>query len=106
MEINNSRKGYNIPIEIVNKILTYVAELNNEVVYIQYDTMTYKENYKINILSNLLWDIKSICFMKKIYPISNVTTKTNRELYKHGKEYYKRRLQEKYFLLLLSKKNL
>jgi hypothetical protein len=70
--------------------------------------MTYKENYKINISSNLLWDIKSIVFMKKIYPIiySHITTKTNRELYKHGKEYYKRRLQEKYFLLLLSEKNL
>ena len=36
------------PIEIINKILIYVSELNNDMIITQYDPKTNKEYYKIN----------------------------------------------------------
>ena len=46
-----------IPIEIVNKILLYVAEINNSIIVTQYNLITNKEYYKINFNSDILWKI-------------------------------------------------
>jgi hypothetical protein len=40
-----------IPIDIANKILEYVGDLNQSVVVTQYYTATSKEYYKINFAS-------------------------------------------------------
>ena len=82
----------NLPIDIINVILTYVAELKNEVVYIEYDANE-REMYKINFFSNKLWEIQAIYSMKRFYPIHysiqrNEPIKTHMELYKNGKEHY------------------
>jgi len=86
-----------LPIELVNKILGYVGDINNSMVIIQYDPITYIEFYKINFNSEVLWDIKSIIMMKKIYPSRNndFSKQNQRDLYKHGKAHYKAQLQKK-----------
>ena len=60
-----------IPIEIVNKILVYISELDNNMIITQYHTITNKEYYIINFNSDLLWRIKSNIIMKQKYPIYN-----------------------------------
>ena len=60
-----------IPIEIINKILLYVGELNNNMIITQYHLVSNKEYYKINFYSDLIWKIKATIRMKKIYPIYN-----------------------------------
>jgi len=61
-----------IPIEIVNKILDYVSELNNNIIITKYHPITNKEYYNINFNSDLLWKIKTTLIMKRIYPIRDV----------------------------------
>lgn len=85
-----------IPIEIVNIILVYISELNNNTMITQYNPYTNKEYYKINFNSDLLWNIKSTLTMKRFYPIyscdfSNGTI----ELYKFGKAHYENELRKK-----------
>jgi hypothetical protein len=79
-----------IPIEIVNKILIYVGELNDEVVIIQYNT-NLNFFYKINFYSNFFFDLKGLILMKRFYPVlfTSITNYTNIELYKWGKSHYK-----------------
>ena len=81
-----------IPIEIINKILIYVGELNNDVVITQYHQVSCKEIYKINMYSNSLWYIQGLLCMKRMYPLAptstNLTSNSNRELYKQGKSHY------------------
>lgn len=79
-----------IPIEIINKILVYISELNNNLIITQYNSKTLKEHYKINFHSNLLFDIESSLLMKCIYPIysCDFSNKHNIELYKFGKRHY------------------
>jgi hypothetical protein len=86
-----------LPVEVVNKILGYVSDLNKNVVIMQYDPISYIEFYKINFNSEVLWDIKSIIMMKKIYPSNNndFSKQSQRDLYKHGKDHYKAQLQKK-----------
>jgi hypothetical protein len=87
-----------IPIEIVNKILFYVGELNNNIVVTQYHPITKKEYYKINYNSALLWRIKSTLVMKGLYPIypnkGGFMNKANMELYKFGIPHYEKNLRE------------
>jgi hypothetical protein len=85
-----------IPIEIVNKILIYVSEINNNIITIQYDLVTNKKYYKINFYSNLLWKIKSTLIMKQIYPIysCDFSKKENIELYQFGIPHYEKKLRE------------
>jgi len=59
------------PIEIINKILIYVSELNNDMIITQYNPKTNKKYYKINFTTDLLWRIKATLIMKRIYPIYN-----------------------------------
>lgn len=86
-----------IPIEIVNIILSYVSDINNNIIITQYHPITNKEYYKINFYSDLLWNIKSTLVMKRIYPIysSDFSNKGNIDLYKFGKAHYEQELREK-----------
>ena len=109
-----------IPIEIVNKILVYVADLNNAVVVTQYRPYTNKECYNINFKSDILWKIKASLLMKKFYPMrdailfkttpmtwrgsavhirlkSGATPKGTLELYKCGISHYEGLLRRKIF---------
>ena len=82
-----------IPIEIINKILVYVSELNNSIIITQYHLVSNKEYYKINLNSDLVWKIKSTLKMKQIYPIYNsFTNKSSIELYKFGIPHYEKEL--------------
>ena len=85
-----------LPIDIINKILSYKTFLYNDIIMLQYNTKTNKEFYAINWLSDFLWDIKSIVIMKRLYPInqSNITSKSNKELYERGKCHYKMLLKQ------------
>jgi hypothetical protein len=86
-----------LPNEIINIILNYKSEIDNDIIILQYNLITNKEYYKINFNSNLLWNIKSTLTMKKIYPIyfnlDNVTD--NKILYIEGKKYYENLLRNK-----------
>lgn len=84
-----------LPIEIINKILIYIGELNNNIVITQYDFLTKKEYYKINFYTDRLWKIKSSIVMKKIYPIysCDFSNKFNIDLYKNGISHYEKKLR-------------
>jgi hypothetical protein len=91
-----------IPIEIINKILVYIGELNNDIIIRQYYlstdstnlTNTNKEYYKINFNSNLLHRVKATLLMKQYYPIrSGNFSKGNIELYKFGIQHYEKKYQ-------------
>ena len=86
-----------LPIEIVNIILVYISELNNNTIITQYNPYTNKEYYKINFYSDLLWNIKSTLMMKRFYPIysCNFSNKATVELYKSGKAHYEKQLRNK-----------
>ena len=85
-----------LPIDIINKILIYINELNNDILILQYDN-NHNIHYKINFESDLLWNIKSIITMKRIYPLGNhnITSYNNRNLYKDGKAHYENLLRKK-----------
>ena len=85
-----------IPIDIVNIILQYVAEVNNNMIITQYHPITNKEYYKINFYSDSLWRIKSTLIMKRIYPIYSYNFfKKGNELYICGIPHYEKKLREK-----------
>ena len=87
-----------IPVEIINIILVYIGELNNNIIITQYNPITNKEYYKINFYSDLLWKIKSTLIMKSIYPIyMNSTYYMDYNylvLYKFGIPYYENELRQ------------
>lgn len=85
-----------LPMEIINIILEYVSELNQDTIITQYHPLTNKEYYKINFYSDLLWNIKSTLMMKRFYPIYSYdfSNKGNIELYKYGKIHYEKYLRE------------
>jgi hypothetical protein len=88
------------PVEIINKILVYVGELNNNIIITQYHICSNKEYHKINFHSNLLWRIKSTLRMKQVYPIypnynGGFTNKSNIKLYQSGITHYQKELQLK-----------
>ena len=75
-----------LPIEIINKIIGYVSDLNNDMMITQYDCTTHKEYYKINFNSKLLYRIMANLTMKRLYPCSSILNHI--ELYTHGSEHY------------------
>lgn len=89
-----------IPIPIINKILVYISELNDNIIIIQYNLITNREYYKINFNCNLLWRIKSTLIMKQLYPIhsGDFSNKSNIELYKFGIPHYEKKLQLNIFI--------
>ena len=86
-----------IPIDVINKILVYVADLNNTVVITQYHPHTNKECYKINFKNDLLWKIKASILMKRIYPIRDYNFSNELELYKFGIPHYEGLLRRRIF---------
>ena len=84
-----------IPIVIVNKMLDYVGELNDDLIVTQYHPVTGQKCYKINFFADFLWKIKSNLIMKRLYPIYNdgFTIKGNIELYKFGTPHYEAKLR-------------
>ena len=84
-----------IPIEIVNKILVYRGEINNNIIITQYNPFTNKEYYQINFHSDLVWKIKAVLMMKIIYPIHDCffSNKNNMKLYKNGIAHYENKLK-------------
>ena len=85
-----------IPIDIVNIILVYISELNNNIIITQYNPITNKEYYKINFYSDLLWNIKSIVKMKQLYPfyIIKFFSLYDKDLYRYVKTHYEKQLRE------------
>lgn len=86
------------PIEIVNKILVYVGELNHDMVISQYHPATSRQYAIINVHSDLLWRIKSVITMKHIYPIYccnlYLQSKSFLELYRIGVSQYEKELRQ------------
>jgi|LauGreSBDMM110SN_4_FD.fasta_scaffold00444_6 hypothetical protein len=88
-----------VPIEIVNKILVYVGELNHEMIITQYDICSREAFYKLNWHSNLLWQIKASLRMKQLYPLyptlngGGFTNKSCIKLYQSGVLHYQKELQ-------------
>jgi hypothetical protein len=87
-----------IPTEIINIILVYIGELNNNMIITQYNPITNKEYYKINFYSDLLWKIKSTLVIKRIYPIyiDGICYMDNSyiELYKFAIPHYENELRQ------------
>lgn len=86
-----------IPIDIVNIILVYISEINNDIVVTQYHRATLKEYYNINFYSDHLWKIKSTLLMKKFYPMDLINygdfTYNDRQLYEFGIPHYEKQLR-------------
>jgi len=85
-----------IPIEIINKILVYVGEINNELVITQYNPYNRLEYYNINFFSDKLWNMKATIRMHYLYRLtcSSASECKNRELYKWGKNHYEKELRD------------
>lgn len=84
-----------LPIEIINEILTYLFDQNNLIVTFLFHPITSNLQFKINFSSDLLWKIKAVQVMKKIYPlhypkfpISNECIIKHKELIYHGLKHY------------------
>ena len=91
---SNIRTGFNIPIDVINKILIYVGELNNNMVITQYNPITNKEYYKITHCSDLFWNIKAVITTKRIYPYwSGPFEKKDRNLYCWAIPHYEKLLR-------------
>ena len=87
-----------IPIEIVNKILVYIGQLNNTIIITQYRLITNKEYYKINFNNDLFWKIKATLLTKQFYRIYNgIFSKGDLELYKYAIPYYEEKLRLKLY---------
>jgi len=86
-----------LPIEIINKILMYVGELNNDTIITQYSLIKNTEYYTINFHSDFLWRIKANLLMKMYYPIRYdfFSNKGNIDLYKYGIRHYQIQLSGK-----------
>jgi len=86
----------NLPIEIINKILFYVGELNNDAFIIQYEYSGEKKYHKINSFSTTYQPIRALFLMKRFYPLyNNYTEINNMKLYNEGKRHYEKMLCEK-----------
>ena len=85
-----------MPIEIINKILSYMGDLNNSPVIMQY-LYNNREHYKINFSADSLLDIQAILRTKQLYPLqmSDPTSIFQRELYRCAKKHYKEEVRNK-----------
>ena len=86
----------NLPIEIINKILFYVGELNNDAIIMQYALNIRNKYYKINSFSTIYARLKALILMKRYYPLYNSYNEiNNRILYKEGINHYEKIIREK-----------
>ena len=79
-----------LPVEIINKILVYLAEMNNNMMIMQYNLITNIEYYKINFCSNFLCKIKASLLLKRYYPLYSYRffNSGTIELYKSAIKHY------------------
>ena len=79
-----------LPIEIINKILVYKGEINNELVITQYHPNTCDLYFTINFFSSALLKLNSVIIMKLLYPLlcSYPYDPCNRILYYNGLKHY------------------
>jgi hypothetical protein len=96
MELSRTHKKLKLPIEIINKILIYLGELNNDILILQYCINSQKEYYKLNKGSDFLWNIKSLMLTKRLYPLySNpLSIMKHKEVYKYAKSHYEELLRK------------
>ena len=80
-----------LPIDIINKILLYKSDLDDDIIMIQYNPLNKKELYIINKKSSLLYNIESNLIMKRLYPLYDtyILSQYNIELYYYGMNHYK-----------------
>ena len=80
-----------LPFEIINKILMYKSDLDNDIIIIQYNPINKKELYIINKKSILLYNIHANLMMKRLYPLydNTIILQKNIDLYYHGMNHYK-----------------
>jgi hypothetical protein len=81
-----------LPIEVINKILVYSGELNNDLVITQYNLKNFNEYFIINFYSVKLLRINSTIILKLLYPLrcSFPYDLLNRELYSNGLNHYEK----------------
>lgn len=78
-----NKQKVKLPIEIINKILFYVGELNNEILIRQYCIISKNEYYKINLFSDYLWNLKCLLVVKRLYPLYNSVYDNSPSIMKH-----------------------
>ena len=99
VNIQRSKSMPDIPIEIINKILMYVGELNNDLIILQYNPyIKNQEFYKINMFSELLWNIQSTLVMQRFYPmifdVNSISLNLENSFYSFGKTHYEELLRK------------
>ena len=85
-----------LPIEIINYILIYIGELNNDILIKQYCMVSKKIYYKINIFSDFLWNLKSLLVARRLYPLYDnpLSIMKHSELYRWAKNHYEKLLKD------------
>ena len=95
MKLVKNMIKFKFPTEIINKILTYIGELNNNVLITQYSPISNKEFYKINKHSDLLYNINALILTKRLYPLYDNpgSIMIHKEMYKYACCHYKKILK-------------
>jgi hypothetical protein len=83
------------PTDIINKILVYVGELNNDILIPQYCVTSNRVQYKINMFSDSLWNIQGLLVTKRLYPLYThpLSIMKHKEVYKYAKSHYEKLLR-------------
>ena len=83
--------------DIINKILVYIGELNDELYITQYHTVTNDQYYKVNYHADVLWGIRATITAKRIYPCCTSgqfwSFTKMQSLYSHAKPHYEKKLR-------------
>jgi len=79
-----------LPIDIINKILIYMSQINDDIMTIQYK-YNLNEFYIFNKYSTKFIDIEALQMTKRTYPLymANLTDEKYRQLYYFCKNHYK-----------------
>ena len=90
-----NKSNTKLPIEIINNILIYVGELNNEILIKQYCIISKKIYYKLNMFSDFLWNIKSLLVTRRLYPLYDnpLSIMKHKCLYRWAKNHYEKLLK-------------
>ena len=85
-----------LPYEIINLILGYKAELDDDLVYVEYHLRTGQEKYRINFTSGFLMRLRALLMTRFIYPLYHTcpTCRLHRSLYESAISYYHLLLME------------
>lgn len=77
-----------LPCEIMNLILGYKAQLDDEVVYRQYHIGSGREHYRIHFQSERLLHLRAVLMTRAAYPLYGPIDDLHRQLYHHAVAYY------------------